>query len=95
MSETDNAFGSSSAIVIATCLACLTPSIDFKGTPLNRAIHGSENSWHPGQGDYPPTVELLLRAGAKPPTEANGSPAVRAVLTAMQAEVRGDRSPPP
>lgn len=53
---------------------------DFKGTPLNWAIHGSENSWHPGKGDYAATVEVLLRAGAKPPTEANGSPAVRAVL---------------
>lgn len=53
---------------------------DFQGTALSWAIHGSENGWHRDKGDYPATAEALLRAGAKPPTEANGSAAVRAVL---------------
>jgi ankyrin repeat protein len=38
---------------------------NFKGTPLGWALHGSENSWHRDQGDYPRTVEALLAAGAK------------------------------
>jgi hypothetical protein len=26
---------------------------DFRGTPLGRAIHGSEHGWHAKTGDYP------------------------------------------
>jgi ankyrin repeat protein len=37
----------------------------FKGTPLGWALHGSQNSWHRDQADYPRTVEALLAAGAK------------------------------
>jgi ankyrin repeat protein len=37
----------------------------FKGTPLGWALYGSEHSWHRDQGDYPRTVEALLKAGAK------------------------------
>ena len=39
---------------------------DYKVTPLNWAIHGSENGWYREAGDYPATVEALLDAGAKP-----------------------------
>ena len=36
---------------------------DFGGTPLGWAIHGSENGWHAGTGDYAGTVEVLIAAG--------------------------------
>jgi ankyrin repeat protein len=54
---------------------------EYKGTPLNWAIHGSENGWYRDKGDYAATVELLLGAGAKPPEKAAGTDAVRAVLS--------------
>ena len=53
---------------------------DYKGTPLDWAIHGSENSWHPEKGDYAATVRVLLEAGAKLPGKLDGSEAVRAAL---------------
>jgi ankyrin repeat protein len=55
-------------------------SVDFDATPLQWATHGSENSWHPEKGDYPRTVELLLRAGAKPPAEISATDAVKEVF---------------
>ncbi|MGZ8938293.1 MAG: ankyrin repeat domain-containing protein [Limisphaerales bacterium] len=55
---------------------------DFKGTPLQWALHGSENGWHRRTGDYPATVEALLRAGAKPPPQLSGTPEVRSILQA-------------
>jgi ankyrin repeat protein len=53
---------------------------DFKGTPLHWAIHGSANSWRPGQGDYGATIDTLLDAGAEPPSKVEGSDAVKAAL---------------
>jgi ankyrin repeat protein len=53
---------------------------DFKGTPLNWAIYGSQNAWHPEQGNYPATVEVLLAAGASLPRELGGTEAVKDVL---------------
>jgi ankyrin repeat protein len=53
---------------------------EYKGTPLNWAIHGSENGWYRDKGDYLTTVELLLEAGAEPPEAAAGTPAVRGLL---------------
>lgn len=53
---------------------------EFKGTPLNWAMYGSENAWHPGLGDYPSTVSVLLAAGAKLPEKLGGTEAVKAVL---------------
>jgi ankyrin repeat protein len=54
---------------------------DFNGSPLGWAIHGSMNGWFVKTGDYVATVDLLLQAGATPPTElTRGSPAVRAAL---------------
>jgi hypothetical protein len=54
---------------------------DFHGTPLGWAIHGSEHGWNCEAGDYPATVESLLRAGARLPERTDrGSPAVREIL---------------
>ena len=52
---------------------------DFKSTPLGWAIHGSEHGWHCRTGDYPATVEALLRAGAKILEKLGGSEAVRGI----------------
>ena len=34
---------------------------DYKVTPLNWAIHGSQNGWYREAGDYPATVEACLK----------------------------------
>lgn len=53
---------------------------DFNSTPLGWTIHGSENGWHAETGDYPATVEALLKAGAKLPQKVAGTEAVKEVL---------------
>jgi ankyrin repeat protein len=53
---------------------------DFKGTPLNWAVYGSENGWHRQTGDYAETVEALIAAGARLPEQLGGTEAVREVL---------------
>jgi hypothetical protein len=53
---------------------------DFNGTPLRWAVYGSEHGWYCRTGDYGATVEALVRAGAKRPSEITGSPAVQDVL---------------
>ncbi len=53
---------------------------DFKVTPLNWAIYGSEHGWFCETGDYAGTVEALIQAGAKPPDTIGGSPAVQETL---------------
>jgi ankyrin repeat protein len=53
---------------------------EFKGTPLNWAMHGSENGWHRKTGDYAGTVEALLDAGARLPEKVEGAEAVKAVF---------------
>jgi ankyrin repeat protein len=53
---------------------------EFKGTPLNWAMYGSVNAWHPELGDYPETVNVLLQAGAKLPEQLGGTEAVKEVL---------------
>jgi hypothetical protein len=52
---------------------------DYKGTPLDWALHGSENGWHAGSGDYAATVAALLDAGVRA-QNIRGSEAVRNVL---------------
>jgi hypothetical protein len=52
----------------------------FGGTPLRWAIHGSENGWYRGEGDYGATVEALIGAGASLPKELAGSAAARDAL---------------
>jgi len=58
---------------------------DFTSTPLGWAVHGSENGWHCDTGDYPATVEALLKAGAKPLEKPGGTEAVRKVLSSGSA----------
>ena len=58
---------------------------EFKSSPLGWAIHGSENGWHRDRGNYPETVELLLRAGVKIPDKHGGTPEVRDVLKRFAA----------
>jgi len=53
---------------------------DFNGTPLGWAIHGSKNGWYCRTGNYPATVEALLKAGAKVPEKFEGTPAVKDVI---------------
>ncbi len=53
---------------------------DYKVTPLNWALHGSQNGWYRENGDYPATVEVLLNAGARLPEEISGTEAVQEVL---------------
>ncbi len=53
---------------------------DYEGTPLGWAIHGSENGWYCRTGNYAGTVEVLLKAGAKPPETLKGTEAVQEVL---------------
>jgi ankyrin repeat protein len=33
--------------------------LTYDGTPLNWARYGAEHGWHPGDGDYPATIEAL------------------------------------
>jgi len=53
---------------------------DFHATPLGWAIYGSENGWCCRTGNYPATVEVLLKAGAKLPEKYNGTEAVKEVV---------------
>jgi hypothetical protein len=53
---------------------------DYRVTPLNWAIHGSQNGWYKEKGDYPATVEVLIDAGARLPESLGGSEAVQEVL---------------
>ncbi|MFO0899646.1 MAG: ankyrin repeat domain-containing protein [Pirellulales bacterium] len=55
-------------------------SNDYSGSPLDWALHGSENGWDRARGNYPETVSLLLAAGAQRPAIISGSAAVQAVL---------------
>lgn len=41
--------------------------MEHGGSPLAWALHGSLNSWHRDQGDYPGVVRTLLAAGAAVP----------------------------
>lgn len=57
---------------------------DFALTPLGWAFHGSLHGWNRSRGNYVATVELLLSAGSRAPTEdpkdIKASDAVRDVL---------------
>jgi hypothetical protein len=53
---------------------------DFNGTPLGWAVHGSEHGWNCQNGEYPATVEALLRAGASLPEKIKGTEPVKAIL---------------
>jgi hypothetical protein len=55
-------------------------SNDYEGTPVDWAVHGSQNGWSRQTGDYAPTLEVLLEAGAPLPGRIGGTDAVQAVL---------------
>jgi ankyrin repeat protein len=58
---------------------------DFKATPLGWAMHGSENSWHRADGNYPEVARLLLKAGPKLPPQISGSREIQAAIKAAKA----------
>ena len=53
---------------------------DFKGTPVDWAVHGSENGWDRQNGGYAATLNALFDAGAPIPSRPGGTEAVQAVL---------------
>jgi ankyrin repeat protein len=55
-------------------------SNDFKGTPVDWAVHGSQNGWARQNGDYAATLEALFGAGASLPKQIGGTEAVQALL---------------
>jgi ankyrin repeat protein len=57
---------------------------DFRGTPMDWAMHGSEHGWFCKTGDFGATVEALLGAGAKVPSAIRGSSAVREAIHRKQ-----------
>jgi ankyrin repeat protein len=59
---------------------------DFQGTPLRWAVYGSEHGWYCNTGDYAGTVEVLLKAGAKPPGKIEGTEAVQKILRRFLAD---------
>jgi len=59
---------------------------EFHATPLQWAIYGSVHGWYPQKGDYPATVEAILKAGAKLPSAeipTEASQAVKDVLARL------------
>ena len=62
---------------------------EHDGTPLDWALHGSENGWRCKTGDYAGTVTLLIAAGAKVPVGAKGSAAVMEVLKGREGGMTG------
>jgi hypothetical protein len=53
---------------------------DFHLPPLGWGIYGSEQGWYCRTGNYAATVEALIQAGAKLPTQIGGTDAVKEVL---------------
>jgi hypothetical protein len=62
-----------------------TLDADFKKTPLDWAIYGSEHGWYCRTGDYVGTVEALVKAGAKLPEKVAGTDAVQEALRRHRA----------
>jgi len=44
-------------------------------------MHGSENGWHSGQGDYAAVARLLISAGAKIPAKITGTEQIREAIS--------------
>jgi len=57
---------------------------EHDGTPLDWALHGSQNGWRCKTGDYPGTVKLLIEAGAKVPELTPKLPGTAAVLEVLR-----------
>ncbi len=60
---------------------------DFNAPPIGWACHASEHGWCPDKGNYPGTVEALLKAGAKLPEKISGTDEVKKVLRKYGAKV--------
>jgi ankyrin repeat protein len=65
------------------------PPLDTRGDaydapPIGWAIYGSVHGWHPDQGDYARTVELLLEAGAQPTPLTDDLQASEPVMAVLQ-----------
>jgi Ankyrin repeats (3 copies) len=58
--------------------------LEYGGTPLGWALHGSLNGWHCRAGDYGGTVEALLNAGAKAVAVTPGLEASQPALDALR-----------
>src|SRR4051812_42175788 len=56
------------------------PDRDFNAPPIGWACHASENGWCPEKGDYPGTIETLIKAGAKLPEKISGTEEVKQML---------------
>jgi hypothetical protein len=48
-------------------------------------MHGSENSWHRADGNYPEVARLLLKAGSKLPPQISGSREIQGAIKAAKA----------
>ena len=56
-------------------------SVEHDGTPLDWAVYGSRYGWNPKASDHAGTVEALLDAGARAPSDTeHATDAVRAVI---------------
>ena len=55
-------------------------SNDYQGTPVDWALHGSQQGWDRRNSDYPTTLDALLDAGVRLPEQIGGTDAVQAVL---------------
>jgi ankyrin repeat protein len=69
---------------MAKTILPLNPSLedaenDFKSTPLQWAIYGSEHGWNRRSGDYAGVVDALLSAGSKLSDAAMGTEVVKNV----------------
>jgi ankyrin repeat protein len=56
---------------------------DFQATPFGWMMHGSENSWHRKEGNYPEIARLLINAGAKLPDQISGAPDLQAAIRGL------------
>jgi ankyrin repeat protein len=56
---------------------------DFNCTPLQWAMHGSENGWHKRDGDYAEVARLLIKSGAIIPDKISGTPEIKAMVQAV------------
>jgi ankyrin repeat protein len=59
---------------------------DFNSTPLQWAMHGSENGWFCKEGDYPTVARLLLKAGAKLRENISGTPEIQSTIRSFSGK---------
>jgi ankyrin repeat protein len=54
---------------------------DYEATPIQWAMHGSENGWRCREGDYAGVARLLINAGAKIPANITGANQIREAIS--------------